>query len=397
MTTTTTSDGDTVDFVIRWERGTIDRFIYTIAVLDPTASGPSSLPYWNRKLIYYFGGGVAIGHYQGSNNQNESRYLYGLGQGYAIAWSTGTKTNTHYNLVLGGETAVMVKSRFVTEYDDPLYTIGLGGSGGGIQQYVYGQNEPGLLDGGDPAVLVPGHGHADDPRRRLRAPRALDGPQGAGGACVEVAGVDESLVARGPLVLEYASESVPAPHAVAGRAGLRRVHQRLARPFAAGAQSALRQRPRDHAGAAGCGRVDALERRGQRLRPRPVNGFARSTWDNVGVQYGLQALLAGHITRRVPRPQRPGRGVEAAEDTVQEGCPYVTAACFSDVDVWSARNINRRWRDARAATPGSIEAMNGAYERGSCSTARARSRTSTGGTTSTSSTCTTRDSPSPRD
>src|SRR5215216_3752465 len=155
MTQTTTSDGDTVDFVIRWERGTLNRFIYTIAVLDPTASGPRSLPYWNRKLIYYFGGGVAIGHYQGSNNQNESRYPYGLGQGYAIAWSTGTKTNTHYNLVLGGETALMVKSRFVTEYDDPEYTVGLGGSGGAIQQYVYGQNHPGLLDGAIPQYSYP--------------------------------------------------------------------------------------------------------------------------------------------------------------------------------------------------------------------------------------------------
>ena len=58
-------------------------FVYTIAVLDPTASGPADLPYWNRKLIYYFGGGVAIGHYQGSNNSDESRYPYGLGKGYA--------------------------------------------------------------------------------------------------------------------------------------------------------------------------------------------------------------------------------------------------------------------------------------------------------------------------
>src|SRR6266540_3721684 len=149
---TTTSTGDTVDFVIRWERGTIDRFIYSIAVLDPEQTKLSD---WNGKAIYYFGGGVAIGHYQGSNNQNESRYPYGLGKGYAILWSTGTKTNTHYNLVLGGETALMVKSRFVTEYDDPIYTIGLGGSGGGIQQYVYGQDEPGLLDGGIPQYSYP--------------------------------------------------------------------------------------------------------------------------------------------------------------------------------------------------------------------------------------------------
>jgi uncharacterized tannase-like protein DUF6351 len=63
MTQTTTSEGATVDFVIRWERGTINRFIYTIAVLDPGVSGPSVLPHWNGKLIYYFGGGVAIGQY----------------------------------------------------------------------------------------------------------------------------------------------------------------------------------------------------------------------------------------------------------------------------------------------------------------------------------------------
>src|SRR6476469_10449232 len=116
-----------VDFVIRWERGTINRFIYSIAVLDPEAGGPAALPHWNRKIIHYFGGGVAIGHYQGSNNQSESRYVHGLGQGYAVAWSTGTKTNTHYNMVLGGETAMMVKSRCVVEYGEPTYTVGLGG------------------------------------------------------------------------------------------------------------------------------------------------------------------------------------------------------------------------------------------------------------------------------
>ena len=177
MTQTTTSEGDTVDFVIRWERGTLNRFIYTIAVLDPTASGPGSLPYWNRKLIFYFGGGVAIGHYQGSNNQGESRYPYGLGQGYAIAWSTGTKTNTHYNLVLGGETALMVKSRFVTEYDDPEYTVGARRLGRRDPAVRVRPEPPGAARRCDPAVLVPGHGHADDPRRRLRAARALDGPK----------------------------------------------------------------------------------------------------------------------------------------------------------------------------------------------------------------------------
>ena len=55
----------------------------------------------------------------------------------------------HYNLELGGETAIMVKDRFVSAYDDPDYTVGLGGSGGAIQQYVYAQNhQPGRNHGG---------------------------------------------------------------------------------------------------------------------------------------------------------------------------------------------------------------------------------------------------------
>jgi hypothetical protein len=79
----------------------------------------------------------------------------GLARGYAVAYSTGTKTGEHYNLELGGETAIMVKDRFVTEYGDPDYTIGVGGSGGGIQQYVYAQNHPGLIDAGVPQYSYP--------------------------------------------------------------------------------------------------------------------------------------------------------------------------------------------------------------------------------------------------
>ena len=65
-----------------------------------------------------------------------------LGLGYAIAHSSGTRTSVHYNLQLGGETALMTKERFVERYGVPRYTVGVGGSGGAIQQYVYGQNHP---------------------------------------------------------------------------------------------------------------------------------------------------------------------------------------------------------------------------------------------------------------
>ena len=51
------------------------------------------------------------------------RYLAGLQMGYAVLYSTGTRTNTHYNLQLGGETAIMVKDRFVSAYAEPEYTV----------------------------------------------------------------------------------------------------------------------------------------------------------------------------------------------------------------------------------------------------------------------------------
>ena len=159
------SRGATVDFVIRWERGTINRFIYTIAVLDPTASRPGRAAVLEPQADLLLRRRRGDRPLPGLEQPERVPLRHGLGQGYAIAWSTGTKTNTHYNLVLGGETALMVKSRFVTEYDDPEYTVGLGGSGGGIQQYVYGQNHPGPAGRCDPAVLLSRHGHADHPRR----------------------------------------------------------------------------------------------------------------------------------------------------------------------------------------------------------------------------------------
>ena len=47
---------------------------------------------------------------------------------------------------LAGETAMMTKERFVERYGVPTYTVGLGGSGGAIQQYLIAQNQPGVLD-----------------------------------------------------------------------------------------------------------------------------------------------------------------------------------------------------------------------------------------------------------
>jgi hypothetical protein len=49
----------------------------------------------------------------------------------------------------------MVKERIIERYDVPMYTVGSGGSGDAIQQYIYGQNHPGLLDAAIPQYSYP--------------------------------------------------------------------------------------------------------------------------------------------------------------------------------------------------------------------------------------------------
>jgi hypothetical protein len=154
----TLADGRTVDFIVRREIGSVNRFLYSIAMLSPApgADNPAQndTRYWNGKLLYWFQGGVAIGHSQGSVHGGSMNPDI-LGLGMAIVHSSGNNTGTHYNLNLAGETAMMTKERFVERYGVPYYTVGLGGSGGAIQQYIIAQNHPGVLDGLLPVQSYP--------------------------------------------------------------------------------------------------------------------------------------------------------------------------------------------------------------------------------------------------
>ena len=158
MAQTTLSDGRTVDYIVRRERGTINRFIYSFAMLAPFGDDPGAeqpdTSLWNKRADLHVRRRRAdrppAGH---PGRQRDVRP--GLRKGYAIIHSSGTRTSTHYNLQLGGETALMTKEEFIERYGVPLYTVAVGGSGGAIQQYVYGQNHDKLLDAGIPQYSYP--------------------------------------------------------------------------------------------------------------------------------------------------------------------------------------------------------------------------------------------------
>jgi len=380
---TTTMDGDTVDYIVRWERGTINRFIYSIAVLSPFEQEETApeLSAWNGRLIYYFQGGVAIGHYQGDPSRSRMLYDHGLGLGYAVAYSTGTKTGTHYNLELGGETAIMLKDRFVSAYADPDYTVGVGGSGGGIQQYVYGQNHKGLLDAGVPQYSYPDmisqatHTGDCEPLERWMDFQVLFGnPKWANWenrteleGMNALNGFDNDFSDLLPFLPPGSSECVN---------GWRGLSPLVLNPHFGTAPGISLP---DQIGTDWTHFEDAVNIYGV-----AADGFAASTWDNVGVQYGLAALTSGFLNADEFLDLNANVGSWKNEpDTVQEGCPFIFPLCPNPADLlgldpvpdiwpnlldpWSARNMalspdgGATPAPRREADPGAIEA---AYEHG---------------------------------
>ena len=91
---------------------------------------------WNDRLVLSFQGGVAIGHHPGHDEHGcHAPRRPARRAGYGVVWSSGTRTSTHYDLQVGGETALDGQGalrRAPTAM--PLYTVAVGGSGGAIQQ-----------------------------------------------------------------------------------------------------------------------------------------------------------------------------------------------------------------------------------------------------------------------
>ena len=156
---TTEIDGKPVPEIFRLERGSINRYIYFITMLvSETSLGVrDTKQYWNNKLIYQFKGGASIGFRQGRMGAERliNRRLTLLRQGYAVIASSGNNTSYSYNMLLAEDTARRVKAQFISLYGDPLYTLGIGGSGGGLAQYLIAQNSTGVLDGLMPIYSYP--------------------------------------------------------------------------------------------------------------------------------------------------------------------------------------------------------------------------------------------------
>jgi hypothetical protein len=386
----TTLDGQTVPFIVRWERGTINRFVYSVAALAPTTETDPDQPddsLWNGRLVFSLQGGVAIGRHQGTTSTSAMLPDGLLGLGYAVLNSTGLRTNTHYNLQLGGETALMLKEHFIEDHGVPLYTVGVGGSGGAIQQYVYAQNHPSLID-----AAIPQYSYSDmvtqtihvadcellehyfDATDRFNTKwqdalnrRAIQGLNASRMPTMGQGEADQWNLIYFLYSLFGLNAPVPEPGStVPAITECRRAWIGLT-PLVLNPTftdvSDLDKLAQGTDGVEWTHWADLANIYGV-----DGTGFGRNPWDNVGVQYGLQALVDGVITPAefLDLNAQVGSWKDAA-DMVVDGFPFVGDFDPFSFDPWSARNMNLSPDGGVTPAPrrsGDVTAINAAYDSG---------------------------------
>ena len=157
LAATTTTHNVTVPYIVRVERGTMNRGIYDVAVLFDPAKPWSALapqPQWNGKVVHSFGAATGQPRLQQRTSQNWADDA-ALARGFMVVDNSLTDSSRNSNRVLNAETVMMMKEHIVDNYGEIGAYLGNGCSGGSIQQNTAASIFPGLLDGIQPSCDYP--------------------------------------------------------------------------------------------------------------------------------------------------------------------------------------------------------------------------------------------------
>ncbi len=151
LASTTTDAGATVPYIVRVERGTMNRGIYDIAVLyDATkTSWNPQAPHagWNRTVLFNFGASTGQPRRQTRPATAWSGSDAQLAKGALVVANSMTDSARNSNRVMMSETVMMMKEHIADTYGNIKFTIGSGCSGGSINSNMAASIMPGLLDG----------------------------------------------------------------------------------------------------------------------------------------------------------------------------------------------------------------------------------------------------------
>jgi hypothetical protein len=315
MATTTTDAGVTVDYIVRVERGTMNRGIYDIvALFDPTKPWTATAPQaaWNGKLYFSFGASTGQPRRQIRPATAWPTLELQIGKGYVVAMNSMTDSSRNSNRVLMSETTMMMKEHVIDSYGPLKFTMGSGCSGGSINSNMNTSISPGLLDGvvtsctypdsettsmevGDCTMLVEAYQKSE-----------LIGATGIWAGLTQ-AQINAKKAAINGHVDQTACQGWYNAFGSNGKAGLffpRTVTNAISGAItqSAGAtnncelpNSAVYD-PANATATATLPRCNAWSW-GESIWGKAGSGpAARDTRDNTGVQYGLKALMAGTIT-----------------------------------------------------------------------------------------------------
>jgi hypothetical protein len=337
---------------------------FAISILQDPAKGENDLSGWNGKLFIGYGGGVQANYRTGTGcGWNANRAFMGdnsgMGindvpaeRGYATACGSLMVMGTNNDDVKSAETTAQIKSIFVELYGEPQFTLGAGASGGSMQQHLIANNYPGLLD-----AIIPSRSYPDgltflqplydcellvnyyensDLFWTDQARTAVDG-YATSRWCAQDSGErypnDEPTNCAG--VVEDALANTPA----LATAGVRCTYADNMRYVYGLAEIE--------------GALDALGNPAPMAAPLP--------WDNVGLQYGLQAFNEGKISfaQFIDLNQNIG-GIDingnimeqrTAADPAVVQIAYETGRIVSGIPLGDIPILDiRRWRDLPLAT-----------------------------------------------
>jgi hypothetical protein len=294
VATTTTDQGRTVPYIIRQETGTHNRGIYTVAVLfDPMQPWEPWAPQqgWNGKLHYPFGASCGTIHSQSDAQSVQNDRA--LSRGFMVATSSLNVLGNNCNTTTSAESVVMLKEHIIETYGEIRYTTAEGCSGGSIGQHMVANNYPGLLQG-----IQPNCSFSDNWSTGLEV-------------------IDCHLLLNYFTATSPQLWAVPAQQsAVTGHASISScvAWEGLFAPVVdpeGGCGLAAEEDYNPVSNPTGCRgsvpdfNISIIGRRPPELwdqSPEPTRsaeyaagGFARLPYDNVGVQYGLNAVLDGRI------------------------------------------------------------------------------------------------------
>jgi hypothetical protein len=277
---TTTDQGISVPYIIRVETGYLDRDQYQIAVLfDPSKPWTPWAPQkqWNHKLVITHGASCGDDHTTGTSPSVTDHAS--LSRGFAVMSTAADNAGHNCNIVTQAESLVMAKEHLIDTYGEIRYTIGTGCSGGSLTQQQVANAYPGIYQGILPQCSFPDAwttGQQLEDYVLLR--RYFEDPTKWGSA---------------PAWTTTQIAAVEGHPDHANAVELSTLYGPLPDPTSACAGVPASQRWSDsNPGGVRCSLQDYMVNVFGR---RPQDGYAGRAYDNVGAQYGLNALMAGQI------------------------------------------------------------------------------------------------------